>query len=1494
MYSLITYATEWGYSHGGINSFNTDLLSAFGYAYPEGLQVICIVSKASEEEILNAKQANVIVIPLPKATENKIFSIEDAIAGIAELKRRNIVFTPLKTIWLGHDLITGLAATYSSKSTGSKSALLHHMSYNHYESYAESSSIAKLKISEQKNLFDIADIVLAVGPLLRDSIKDLLGPTKTVHMVIPGLADIDSNPPPINFTAFLSGRLEDKSARIKQGHLGVAAFAVAHKNAKKQEFPTNLRSKPKLILRGVDFDSTLTNLGNTGDPETELKEFAYQHAQCVINIHALPYTKNRQELFNELSTSTLAMMPSWHEGFGLVGWEAIAAGVPLIITRDSGVYQLLDEEYPGAGPGCIYHMDVAGQVTSPYFNSDDLETVSGHIRSIAVDGTKAKRQALILRKMLESYTWTACAESLIQILGWDLNKITIPTIKHVKTSTANENENINSSSVQLKTSLLQIPDTKSVGKLTISHLLRAEEALVPFEQSREPDLEALKEWLEATDYLHSVRLITGDGGSGKTRLALELCNKLPNSEWHSGFLSNAIELSSSSNVWDELLNLNKNLLIVIDYAETRQTILLSLISAIIQKKSEKQVRILLLARDGGEWWETLPNKESICTEFLSGYSTTGPYRLKPLYKDLASRIAGYQNALMAFANYLNIAVPNVIPDLSGEHFNNPLYIQMSALLALLGDKQSTTQGLTRAILQHERSYWLKSVSEFYEPGLDICIEQLLALTTLAGGFQTAELAFRYWNKVNENSIKLEVFTKLYQSMQSLYPGKGGIEPVRPDLLGEALVVNALISTYASKLLDATLSNSAEKTVRLHSLTVLARISLSNLVPSDILVKNFSKHLVACCVDLVSVCSETQSNLPLIAKNAFESLVPNLKSQVFNLIEADFTNDSSELNEFYCAVSNYNCARLRLKHFKKPKNRNYLANYSYALVTFSSSLSNLGRYSDAIEVSLEAATILDRLNREYPQEYQEDLATALSNYASHLNDAGQNKAALNYAKKGLDIRESLSKTSDGVKLSLAISYSNYANFLNEDGKSKDAIRYSKLALDIRTQLLEDSDLSKSQLANSLNNYSSHLSEDGDTENAIGYAKSALEMIQKLAFDKPDLYEPDLAMALNNYANRLIAHGNFKGAIEYSKESIEIQQRLTNKNPDRYEHDFARTLSNHASHLKDNGDFKRALELAKQALEIRERLTKENPDRHEPDFATSLSNYASHLHDCCDFKGALEFAKQALEIRERLTKENPDRHEPDFATSLSNYASHLCDNGNFRDALLFTKQALEIRERLIKENPDRHEPDLATSLSNYASHLSENGCYKNAVTIGKQALIVIQKLAKEVPNRYETDFANFLSVYSTILSKNGEVNEAIKLTEQALDIQQRLAKDHPERYEFDLAKTLNDHANHLCKDGKTKDAIKLSEQALEIYQRLAKDHPERYEFDLAKTLNDHANHLCKDGKTKDAIKLSEQALEIYQRLAKDHPERYELDLIKTLNDYQNLKMSNINTL
>src|SRR6185295_17005922 len=249
MYTLITFATQWGSKHGGINSFNADFLTAFGFAYHQSVEIVCIVAECTPEVQEETAKAHVRLLSLPYAPKAKSFDSSIGEAGARLIKESNTSFNPDKTIWLGHDLISGEAAVAAAKSAGGRSAVIHHMSYDDYESYAEDSESAQSKTETQSKIFEQADLILAIGHLLRDAAIDRLRGSGHVHMLIPGLPEIDSKEAPKTFVAFLSGRLTFDAARIKQGNLGIAAFAEAERRARNNGGPDALRKQPKLILR---------------------------------------------------------------------------------------------------------------------------------------------------------------------------------------------------------------------------------------------------------------------------------------------------------------------------------------------------------------------------------------------------------------------------------------------------------------------------------------------------------------------------------------------------------------------------------------------------------------------------------------------------------------------------------------------------------------------------------------------------------------------------------------------------------------------------------------------------------------------------------------------------------------------------------------------------------------------------------------------------------------------------------------------------------------------------------------------------------------------------------------------------------------------------------------------------------------------------------------------------------------------------------------------
>ena len=146
-----------------------------------------------------------------------------------------------------------------------------------------------------------------------------------------------------------------------------------------------------------------------------LRKIANKYSDRMINLKAYPYTDNRKDLFNALRRSSVCMMLSIHEGFGLVGWEAIAAGVPLIVSENSGLYELLYNESLGS---YVCKIDIRGDLDKGV-NSNDVRSVSNTLREIKRDQRSYKCRTVDLRKKLKDkgYTWSNTALSLINGLG---------------------------------------------------------------------------------------------------------------------------------------------------------------------------------------------------------------------------------------------------------------------------------------------------------------------------------------------------------------------------------------------------------------------------------------------------------------------------------------------------------------------------------------------------------------------------------------------------------------------------------------------------------------------------------------------------------------------------------------------------------------------------------------------------------------------------------------------------------------------------------------------------------------------------------------------------------------------------------------------------------------------------------------------------------------------------------------------------------------------
>lgn len=388
---LVFITDAWGTRYGGINSFNKDLCVAMGYVLSNNTKVICLIlGDIDEDAKIDALQQNVYLVSYNKRCheiqEDDYSRIISRISN--EIKACNLV------LCIGHDIFTGKIAINLSNVLGIKSAIIVHTDYIVIEGLKEKSDGGSTKELEQRDIIEKANFVFAVGPRLQERVLEIRD--ENAFEIIPGLAEISPNTTKNHRTIMTYGRFEGSIAPVKLNDLACAAFGRAVAMVQSQK------------------DYVLQIFGAKLEDSGKVSEIAKRFAGKRVSVNVNAYTEDRAELFKALQNNCAFMMLSISEGFGLSAWEAIAAEVPLIITKNSGLYDFLYRELGYLINGLCLPVNITGVF---YINSidkskkecDDIENVAKKLREVLIQPDRLKSSAKLLKESLKKYTWERTA-----------------------------------------------------------------------------------------------------------------------------------------------------------------------------------------------------------------------------------------------------------------------------------------------------------------------------------------------------------------------------------------------------------------------------------------------------------------------------------------------------------------------------------------------------------------------------------------------------------------------------------------------------------------------------------------------------------------------------------------------------------------------------------------------------------------------------------------------------------------------------------------------------------------------------------------------------------------------------------------------------------------------------------------------------------------------------------------------------------------------------
>lgn len=325
--------------------------------------------------------------------------------------------------------------------------------------------------------------------------------------------------------------------------------------------------------------------------------------------------------------------------------------------------------------------------------------------------------------------------------------------------------------------------------VSISEPLKAKYAVVPFvPDGREDVLAELLGWC-GHDRPLAVRSLTGPAGTGKSRLAAEVCRRL-GPDWHAGL---AVDPATNGAAWGDW-SPSRPTLIVVDYAEDPKwrDPFRRIFTRLRELRRDKQlaapVRILLISRH--PVFSGLDDESGTLSTMLQAEHNRG-LALPLLNLTPEIREAHLDHAFAAFS-----ARSDAEPIRPDAGHDRPLLIHVAALLGAMGIDTTHLSGmeLLDRLLARESLRWRDRLAVDHDDHAwqAVCLATLTAPTVAdARDLLTAIPAWADRPFAARDAAAKAIFRLYPDSPPSTDTKRERIAPVEPDLIAEHLIARTV-------------------------------------------------------------------------------------------------------------------------------------------------------------------------------------------------------------------------------------------------------------------------------------------------------------------------------------------------------------------------------------------------------------------------------------------------------------------------------------------------------------------------------------------------------------------------------------------------------------------------------------------------------------------------------------------------------------------------------
>ena len=309
--NITLLASEWSSSKGGLSTLNRKLAVFLAKQPQVNVTLLVPQNTCSEEDKKNASQSKVTI------QEAKMRTGYDDLDWLCSPPKSLSI-----DVIVGHGAKLGKQAQFITESHSCKWVQMVHTAPEElgmYKEYPGAVAKGEMKNTVEVDLCQLADLVVAVGAKLKDAYSSYLRSCqKDIIQLTPGTFD--------EFKAVEQAAQEGEKFKV-----------LTFGRSDPEDF--NLKGydiAPKALAELEDNSYCLVFVGTPKGKQDEVTKRLLEYGIPKDQLIVREFIQSKERLKALFCEVDLAIMPSRTEGFGLTGLEALSAGLPILVSGNSG------------------------------------------------------------------------------------------------------------------------------------------------------------------------------------------------------------------------------------------------------------------------------------------------------------------------------------------------------------------------------------------------------------------------------------------------------------------------------------------------------------------------------------------------------------------------------------------------------------------------------------------------------------------------------------------------------------------------------------------------------------------------------------------------------------------------------------------------------------------------------------------------------------------------------------------------------------------------------------------------------------------------------------------------------------------------------------------------------------------------------------------------------------------------------------------------------